>query len=77
MTLQIVVWPEDGRCERSWLLEKIAGAAGAIVMPMSDKVTVGLACVYPPLAPNINEIDTSLLGRRRIPGERSIHDFLR
>jgi glyoxylate/hydroxypyruvate reductase len=67
MTLQIVVWPEDRRCERSWLLEKIAGAAGAIVMPMSDKVKVGLCCVYLPLAPNINEIDTSLLGRRRIP----------
>ena len=34
MTLQIVTWPEDRRCERSWLLEKIVGANGVIVMPM-------------------------------------------
>jgi len=39
MRLQIVAWPEDRRCERDWLLEKIAGATGAIVM-LSDKVGI-------------------------------------
>jgi glyoxylate/hydroxypyruvate reductase len=65
MILQVVLWPEDRRCERSWLLEKIAGASGAIVMPMSEKVTVGL-CISSSRPSYINEIDTSLLGRRRI-----------
>jgi len=37
MTPQIVVWLEDRTCERSWLLEKIAGATGVIVMS-SEKV---------------------------------------
>ena len=50
MTLQVVVWLEDRACERSWLLEKIAGATGAIVMT-SDKVTVGF--VYQLLAPPV------------------------
>jgi len=35
--LQIVAWPEDRHCERSWLLDNVAGATGAIVMP-SDKI---------------------------------------
>jgi len=35
--LEIVAWPEDRKCERGWLLEKIAGATGAIVM-LSDKI---------------------------------------
>jgi len=35
--LEIVVWLEDRTCERSWLLEKIAGATGVIVMS-SEKV---------------------------------------
>jgi hypothetical protein len=44
MTLsQIVVRPEDRVAERSWLLEKIAGATGVIVTAFTDKVTV-LAC---------------------------------
>ncbi len=47
MKLQIVAWPEDRKCERSWLLEKIAGATGVIVM-LFDKVL----CV-----PRSNEID--------------------
>lgn len=34
---QIVAWPEDRKCERSWLLDKVAGAVGAIVM-LSDNV---------------------------------------
>ena len=37
MQLQIVAWPEDRRCDRSWLLGNVAGAIGAIVM-LSDKV---------------------------------------
>lgn len=32
-----MAWPEDRKCERDWLLEKIVGATGAIVM-LSDKV---------------------------------------
>ncbi|SRR6266403_615480 len=39
MRHQIVAWPEDRKCERSWLLEKIAGATGVIVM-LSDEVQV-------------------------------------
>ena len=39
MRLQIVAWLEDKRCERDWLLEKIAGATGAIVM-LTDKVRI-------------------------------------
>lgn len=35
--LEIVVWPEDRSCEQSWLLEKITGAAGVIVMS-SEKI---------------------------------------
>jgi len=35
--LQIVVWPEDRYCERSWLLDNVAGATGAIVAPF-DKI---------------------------------------
>jgi hypothetical protein len=46
MRLQIVAWPEDRKCERDWLLEKVAGATGIIVM-LSDKV--GL--VFIPLTP--------------------------
>jgi len=37
MGLQIVAWPEDRKCERNWLLEKVSGAVGIIVM-LSDKV---------------------------------------
>jgi len=37
MKLQIVAWPEDRVCERSWLLDNVAGVAGAIVMP-TEKV---------------------------------------
>ena len=32
-----MVWPEDRACERSWLMENIVGATGAIVM-LADKV---------------------------------------
>ncbi|KAH9991586.1 hypothetical protein BJV77DRAFT_1007089 [Russula vinacea] len=35
--LEIVAWPDDRPCERSWLLGKIAGASGAIVM-LTDKI---------------------------------------
>jgi glyoxylate/hydroxypyruvate reductase len=45
--LQIVAWPEDRKCDRDWLLEKIAGATGAIVM-LSDKVWI----VFIPLVQN-------------------------
>ena len=37
MELQIIAWPEDRKCERSWLLENIAGATGVIVM-LSEQV---------------------------------------
>ena len=37
MGIQIVAWPEDRKCDRNWLLEKVSGAAGIIVM-LSDKV---------------------------------------
>ena len=46
MGRQIVAWPEDMKCERSWLLEKIAGATGVIVM-LTDKV--GFVCKSPSL----------------------------
>ena len=52
MTLQIVVRPEDRVGERSWLLEKIAGASGVIVMAFTDKVHIWLAYIMP-LAPPI------------------------
>ncbi|KAI5121428.1 hypothetical protein M0805_006190 [Coniferiporia weirii] len=35
--LELVVWPEDRQCERSWLLENIPGAAGVILM-LSEQV---------------------------------------
>ncbi|KAH8116205.1 hypothetical protein DFH11DRAFT_1688303 [Phellopilus nigrolimitatus] len=30
--LDVIVWPEDRKCERSWLLENVSGATGLIVM---------------------------------------------
>ncbi|KAG1741448.1 uncharacterized protein EDB91DRAFT_1280849 [Suillus paluster] len=33
----LVIWPEDRACERSWLMENIPGATGVIVM-LTDKV---------------------------------------
>ncbi|KAF8271800.1 hypothetical protein EI94DRAFT_1719484 [Lactarius quietus] len=35
--LEILAWPEDRTCDRSWLLDNAAGATGAIVM-LSDKI---------------------------------------
>jgi len=35
--LEIVTWPEDRKCDRTWLLDNAAGATGAIVM-LSDKI---------------------------------------
>ena len=34
---QLVVWPQDCGCDRKWLLEKVEGAAGLVVM-LTDKV---------------------------------------
>ena len=61
MRLQIVAWPEDRKCERDWLLEKIAGATGAIVM-LSDKVGI----VFIPCLRMADEMETFLLDRRRV-----------
>ena len=36
--LQLVVWPEDRKVERSWLLENVPGASGVIVM-LSEQVS--------------------------------------
>lgn len=30
--LQVVVWPENRKCDQKWLLENIKGAAGVLVM---------------------------------------------
>jgi len=30
--LDVVVWPENRACDRRWLLDNIAGAAGLLVM---------------------------------------------
>jgi len=35
--LQLVVWPQDCGCDRKWLLEKVEGATGVVVM-LTDKV---------------------------------------
>jgi len=35
--LELVVWPEDRTCDRTWLLENISGAVGVIVM-LSEKI---------------------------------------
>ncbi|KAI9454371.1 hypothetical protein F5148DRAFT_1326706 [Russula earlei] len=35
--LEVVTWPEDRDCERSWLLDNVPGAAGAIVM-VTEKI---------------------------------------
>jgi len=35
--IQLVVWPQDCNCDRKWLLEKVEGAAGLVVM-FTDKV---------------------------------------
>ena len=37
MSCQIVAWPEDRICDRSWLLDKVADATGVIVL-LTDKV---------------------------------------
>ena len=65
--LQIVAWPEDRRCERDWLLEKIAGATGAIVM-LSDKVGI----FFIPWLRMVDEMGTLLLDRRRVLRTRSM-----
>ncbi|THG97880.1 hypothetical protein EW145_g7524 [Phellinidium pouzarii] len=35
--LELIVWPENRQCDRSWLLENIPGAAGVIVL-LSEQV---------------------------------------
>ncbi|KAF8875238.1 hypothetical protein BD779DRAFT_1629953 [Infundibulicybe gibba] len=35
--LDVIVWPEDRRCDRKWLLEQLPGAAGVVVM-LTEKV---------------------------------------
>ena len=62
MRLQIVAWPEDRKCERDWLLEKVSGAAGIIVM-LSDKV--GFAVIRS-LTDSNDKIVTFILDRRRV-----------
>ncbi|KAJ7185906.1 hypothetical protein C8R46DRAFT_1062038 [Mycena filopes] len=37
--IEVVLWPEDRSCERSWLLENIKGAAGVLVL-LGDKFLV-------------------------------------
>jgi len=34
---KLVVWPQDCGCDRKWLLEKVEGAIGLVVM-LTDKV---------------------------------------
>ena len=61
LRFQIVAWPEDRKCERDWLLEKIAGATGAIVM-LSDKVGI----VFILWLSRADDVETLLLDRRRV-----------
>lgn len=35
--IELVCWPHDRVCDRTWLLENVKGAAGAVVM-LTDKV---------------------------------------
>ncbi|KAG2068870.1 hypothetical protein BDR04DRAFT_1023344 [Suillus decipiens] len=43
--LDLVVWPHDSTCERSWLMENISGATGVIVM-LTDKVVSTMSVGY-------------------------------
>jgi len=36
--IQLVVWPEDRACDRSWLMDQVPGASGIVVM-LSDAVS--------------------------------------
>ncbi|KAI0287116.1 hypothetical protein BC826DRAFT_1099168 [Russula brevipes] len=56
--LEIVAWPEDRKCERSWLLDKISGAAGVIVM-LSDKIDEEF---LERAGPNLKVVSTTSVG---------------
>ncbi|KAI0263053.1 D-isomer specific 2-hydroxyacid dehydrogenase [Gloeopeniophorella convolvens] len=56
--LEIVAWPEDRKCERSWLLDKVAGATGAIVM-LSDKIDEEF---FESAGPSLKVVSTTSVG---------------
>ncbi|KAI9510169.1 hypothetical protein F5148DRAFT_620045 [Russula earlei] len=56
--LEVVTWPEDRDCERSWLLDNVPGAAGAIVM-VTEKIDEE---VLERAGPNLKVISTTSVG---------------
>ncbi|KAH8998166.1 hypothetical protein EDB92DRAFT_1838312 [Lactarius akahatsu] len=56
--LEIVAWPEDRKCDRSWLLDNVAGATGAIVM-LSDKIDEEF---YEKAGPKLKVLSTTSVG---------------
>ncbi|KAH9000846.1 hypothetical protein EDB86DRAFT_2903221 [Lactarius hatsudake] len=56
--LEIVAWPEDRKCDRSWLLDNVAGATGAIVM-LSDKIDEEF---YEKAGPQLKVLSTTSVG---------------
>ncbi|KIK99672.1 hypothetical protein PAXRUDRAFT_131611 [Paxillus rubicundulus Ve08.2h10] len=59
---ELVVWPEDRACDRTWLLENIAGATGVIVM-LTDKVDTEL---LDKAGPSLRVVSTMSVGHEHI-----------
>lgn len=60
--LDLVVWPQDSACERSWLMENISGATGVIVM-LTDKVNAEL---LDKAGPSLKVVSTMSVGYEHI-----------
>ncbi|KIJ63191.1 hypothetical protein HYDPIDRAFT_93062 [Hydnomerulius pinastri MD-312] len=60
--LELVVWPEDRACDRSWLLENIPGATGVIVM-LTDKVNPEL---LDKAGPSLRVVSTMSVGYEHV-----------
>ncbi|KAJ7018683.1 hypothetical protein C8F04DRAFT_976872 [Mycena alexandri] len=60
--IEVVLWPEDRSCERSWLLEQIKGAAGVLVF-LSDRVNEEL---LEAAGPNLRVVSTMSVGYEHI-----------
>ncbi|KAI0000636.1 hypothetical protein BJV74DRAFT_974507 [Russula compacta] len=56
--LDIVAWLEDRKCDRSWLLDKVAGAAGVIVM-LSEKIDEEF---FERASPSLKVVSTTSVG---------------
>ncbi|KAJ7735729.1 hypothetical protein B0H16DRAFT_127262 [Mycena metata] len=70
--IEVVLWPEDRSCERSWLLDNIRGAAGVLVL-LGDKVNEELLEAAGPnlrvvstMSVGYEHIDLPLMARRKI-----------